>query len=224
VGVERTSEELGRAFPGRRVVTARAGADRAAVEGPVLVVATAGSEPPAQGGYAAAVLLDPDRLLDRPGLAAGEEAIGRWRAAAALVRSSAEGGVVVLAATSAHPAVESFLRGSARGYARRELLERSGLRLPPTVAAATVQGSPSAVKALARVARWPEGTEVLGPVEVEVSARRAGEPPEHRLILRAAPEAGLDLAKALAAAAAVRSTRRDGDGQVRIKVNPRDVV
>ena len=62
---------------------------------PALVLATPGVEPSAAGGYAAALLLDGDTLLGRPDLRAAEEALRRWRAAAALVRPPSAGGVVV---------------------------------------------------------------------------------------------------------------------------------
>ena len=66
VGVERTAEELGRAFPGAAVVLSRA--DRALPAVPTeqaLVLSTPGVEPFAPGGYAAALLLDGDLLLGR---------------------------------------------------------------------------------------------------------------------------------------------------------------
>ena len=73
VGAGRTAEELGRAFPGATVRTSGGGApvlDR--VPGrPDLVVATPGAEPPAEGGYGAALLLDGWAMLSRPGPAGG---------------------------------------------------------------------------------------------------------------------------------------------------------
>ncbi|MBD3785295.1 MAG: primosome assembly protein PriA, partial [Micrococcales bacterium] len=76
VGARRTAEELGRAFPGVPVERSGAGTVLDAVEGtPRLVVATPGAEPVAEGGYAAALLLDAWALLDRPTLDAGEEAL-----------------------------------------------------------------------------------------------------------------------------------------------------
>ena len=65
---------------------------------PALVVATPGAEPVAEGGYAAALLLDGWALLDRADLRAGEEALRRWLAAAALVRPARDGGRVVVVA------------------------------------------------------------------------------------------------------------------------------
>ena len=59
VGARRTAEELGRAFPGTTVITSAGEAVVSEVDGrPALVVATPGAEPPASGGYGAALLLD----------------------------------------------------------------------------------------------------------------------------------------------------------------------
>jgi primosomal protein N' (replication factor Y) len=75
VGVQRTTEEFGRAFPGTRVLSSSADARVTAVDDrPAIVLATPGAEPPARFGYAAAVLLDGAALLRRADLRAGEEA------------------------------------------------------------------------------------------------------------------------------------------------------
>jgi len=66
----------------------------------VLVVATPGAEPTAEGGYGAALLLDGSAMLSRPDLRAAEEALRRWMAAAALVRPASAGGRVVIAVVS----------------------------------------------------------------------------------------------------------------------------
>ena len=98
-GALRTAEELGRAFPGKPVVTSSGDRVLATVpDSKALVVATVGAEPVAAGGYAAALLLDGDSLLRRENLRAGEDAVRRWFNAAALVRPAAEGGLVVITA------------------------------------------------------------------------------------------------------------------------------
>ncbi|WP_232085058.1 primosomal protein N', partial [Arthrobacter sp. SO5] len=70
-GALRTAEELGRAFPGKPVITSSGDRVLAAVSGAKsLVVATVGAEPVAAGGYSAALLLDGDSLLRRENLRA----------------------------------------------------------------------------------------------------------------------------------------------------------
>ena len=145
-GVLRTAEELGRAFPGKTVITSSGDQVKASVGGgKALVVATVGAEPVADGGYAAALLLDGDSLLRRETLRAGEDTVRRWFNAAALVRPAPEGGLVVVTATET-AAVGALLRWDPAGYAQRELSLRTELQLPPAVRIASVTGPRSAVE------------------------------------------------------------------------------
>ncbi len=144
-GVLRTAEELGRAFPGKTVVTSSGDHVKAAVgSARALVVATVGAEPVADGGYAAALLLDGDSMLRRENLRAGEDTVRRWFNAAALVRPASDGGLVVITATES-AAVGALLRWDPAGYARRELELRMELQLPPAVRIASVTGPRTAV-------------------------------------------------------------------------------
>lgn len=145
-GVLRTAEELGRAFPGATVVTSSGDQVKARVgHGKALVVATVGAEPVADGGYAAALLLDGDSLLRRETLRAAEDTVRRWFNAAALVRPGPEGGLVVVTATDA-AATGALLRWDPAGYAERELALRTELGLPPAVRIASVTGPRAAVE------------------------------------------------------------------------------
>ena len=157
-GAGRTAEELGRAFPGFPLLTSGGAGLIPAVDGaPALVVATPGAEPWADGGYAAALLLDGWVLLGRPSLRAAEEALRRWLNAAALVRAGADGGRVVLVADSAIPAVQALIRWDPVTHAERELAERAELRFPPAVRMASLTGPDDAVQALLAAAALPAG-------------------------------------------------------------------
>jgi primosomal protein N' (replication factor Y) len=144
-GVMRTAEELGRAFPGKAVVTSSGDHVKTDVgDAKALVVATVGAEPVADGGYAAALLLDGDSLLRRENLRAGEDTVRRWFNAAALVRPASQGGLVVITAADT-AAVGALLRWDPAGYAQRELALRVELQLPPAVRIASVTGPRAAV-------------------------------------------------------------------------------
>ncbi|MFF2031458.1 primosomal protein N' [Arthrobacter sp. NPDC058192] len=144
-GALRTAEELGRAFPGKPVITSSGDQVKATVpDAKALVVATVGAEPVAPGGYAAALLLDGDSLLRRENLRAGEDAVRRWFNAAALVRPAPEGGLVVITADDA-AGVGALLRWDPAGYAGRELALRQELQLPPAVRVASITGGRTAV-------------------------------------------------------------------------------
>lgn len=145
-GAIRTAEELGRAFPGKTVITSSGDHVKAAVgPGKALVVATVGAEPVAPGGYAAALLLDGDSLLRRETLRAGEDTVRRWFNAAALVRPAQDGGLVVVTAADT-AAVGALLRWDPAGYAQRELSLRTELQLPPAVRIASATGPRAAVE------------------------------------------------------------------------------
>ncbi len=226
VGARRTAEELGRAFPGATVRTSGADSVLAHVPAePALVIATPGAEPVAEGGYAAALLLDAWALLDRADLRAGEEALRRWVGAAALVRGQDAGGTVVLVAPGGLPPVEALVRWSPQWHAGRELAEREQLGFPPARTVVTLTGAPAAVRALVEATDLPAGAEQLGPVPVEV--RRAGPPreaePSVRLLLRTPVPDGDRLAAAVRAGVAVRSARKD-PGAVKVQRDPLELV
>jgi primosomal protein N' (replication factor Y) len=168
VGAERTAEELGRAFPQTPVRTSVGGRTLADVpDTPSIVVATPGAEPPAESGYAGAVLLDTATLLLRPDLRAGEEALRRWLNAVALVRTGADGGSVIAVGESASRALQALVRVDPRGFAVRELAERVEAGFPPAVRMVRVEGGADALAEFVALARLPPGTDVLGPVQSE---------------------------------------------------------
>jgi primosomal protein N' (replication factor Y) (superfamily II helicase) len=222
-GAGRTAEELGRAFPGVPVRTSGGQHVLATVPAePALVIATPGAEPVAQEGYAAALLLDGWALLGRPSLRAAEEALRRWLNAAALVRPA---GPVVVLASSALPAVQALIRWDPVTFAERELAERTELGFPPAVRMASVTGAPEAVADFVGAAPLPGRAEVLGPVPVATAASGPGVSAEtqERALIRIARRDGLALARALHAAQATRSARKDG-GPVRVQLDPAEVA
>jgi primosomal protein N' (replication factor Y) len=220
VGSSRTAEEIGRAFPG--VVTRTSAGDAVLggiPEGPSVVVATPGAEPVVAGGYGAALLLDGWALLSRADLRAGEEALRRWANAVALL---APDGQVVVAADASLAPVQALVRWDPAGYAARELADRRELGFPPVARMATLTGTPSDVTELLSLAHLPESAEELGSIPVQSGRNgrdrtEAGE--QIRLLLRVPRPAGVALAEALHAAAAIRSSRKSGGG-VRVALDP----
>ena len=197
IGARRTAEELARAFPGVPVHTSGAGTVLEAVPGdPAIVIATPGAEPLAEGGYAAALLLDAWALLDRPSIDAAVESLRRWAAATALVRAPAAGGTVVLCGAPSHgpvPAVEALSRWDSPWLAARELEDRRELQLPPVTVMAIVTGERRAVDSVAH-GELPAAVTALGPEPAPDGS--------WRLVLRAPHAAEEDLARHL------RSVRR----------------
>ncbi|MFB7667247.1 primosomal protein N' [Kitasatospora sp. NPDC056138] len=220
VGARRTAEELGKAFPRVPVRTSGRDAVLAGVSGePALVISTPGAEPVAEGaGYAAALLLDGWALLGRPDLRAGEEALRMWTAAAGLVRPAEQGGTVVVVAEATARPVQALVRWDPAGHAALELEERTALHFPPVSRMASVTGAPHAVADLLSLVRLPEGTDVLGPIEVPGGR---GEELE-RALLRVAPGQGAALAAALKAAQIARVALRTAD-PVKVRIDPPDI-
>ncbi len=224
VGARRTAEELGRALPGASVVTSGGESVLARVgPKPAVVVATPGAEPVAEGGYGAALLLDSWALLGRQDLRAAEDTLRRWMAAAALVRSRADGGSVAVIAESAIPTVQSLIRWDPVGHAESELNARAEVALPPAVHLAVLDGVPEAVNALLDFAELPPEAESLGPVDLPPGARRppgiAVDSPLARMLVRVPRAGGLDLAAALRRAVNGLSARHDQQ-PVRVQMDP----
>jgi primosomal protein N' (replication factor Y) len=224
VGARRTAEELGRAFPATTIVTSGGDAMVAAVPAePAVVVATPGAEPVAAKGYGAALLLDSWALLGRQDLRASEDALRRWMAAASLVRSRSDGGVVAVVAESTIPTVQALIRWDPVGQAEAELDSRDEVGLPPAVHMAAVDGAPDSVRALLDTAHLPETADLLGPVDLPPGARRPpgmqADDAVGRMLVRVPRGGGLALAAALRRATGVLSARHDQQ-PVRVQIDP----
>jgi len=217
VGVRRTAEELGKAFPQVRVIESWAGHLVGAVgDEPAQVLATPAAEPVASGGYAAAVLLDTALLLQRPELRAGEEALRRWLAVCALVRPASRGGTVLAVGESDARALQALVRGDPVGFAERELAERRQTGFPPAAKLVLVEGAPAAVEAYAAAAAAVAGVELFGPLPLDAPP---GADRVDRLTLRCDPARGPALLAAVTAESARRSARKE-PGAVRVRVDP----
>ncbi|MFJ4252593.1 primosomal protein N' [Microbacterium sp. NPDC090003] len=214
-GSERTADELGRAFPGVRVIVADGAHPVEKVDAkPALVVATRGAEPAAEGGYRAVVLLDGPRMLQSPDLRIGESCLRWWSNAAAL---AAHGAPVHLVGVNGQ-AARALATWNQSGYARSELESRAPLHMPPTTRVALVEGSAAAVSraliALGELALPSDA--VLGPVPVESD----DVPARVRALVRFEYGAGTRVVTALRAAVVAEAVAsRRGRGK-----NPRSTL
>ena len=206
-GSERTADELGRAFPGIRVIIADGAHPVEQVsDKPALVVATRGAEPVADGGYRAVVLLDGSRMLQSPDLRIGEACLRWWSNAAAL---AAPGAPIHLVGVDG-PVGRALATWNQAGYARSELEERAPLHMPPAARVALVEGLPASVdRALADLRALPLPADaVLGPVPIESDEGRV------RALVRFGYAAGNAVATTLRAAVVAEAVkRRRGRGQ-----------
>lgn len=197
LGAGRTAEELGRAFPGFRVLVSDGSRPLLTLgDAPALVVATRGAEPRADGGYRAILLLDGERMLARESLRVADDALRTWSDAAALAQP---GSPVMLVGVGGRLAT-AFATWRHADYVRAEVAERRALRFPPAVRLATVSGDPVAVTEALDTLDDSDRREVLGPVEIEDGAVRA--------IVRFDYARGADIAARLRAAVVKNATRR----------------
>lgn len=173
-GSERTADELGRAFPGVRIIVADGDHQVLRVDArPALVVATRGAEPIAEGGYRAIVLLDGERMLLADDLRIGESCLRWWMNAAALAAPNDPVHLVGVAG----PVARALATWTAAAYARSELSDRTPLRMPPAVRVASLDGPAARVQAAVAALRDAvpqlDADDVLGPVSRDEGAARA---------------------------------------------------
>jgi primosomal protein N' (replication factor Y) len=202
-GSARTADELGRAFPGVRVIIADGDHQVTTVSAePALVIATRGAEPVADGGYRAVLLLDGAGMLARESLRVAEDCLRWWSNAIALAADSAPTVIVGVGGALA----TSLVTWRQEDFAQTELADRRELRFPPAVRVATLTGKVALVTEA--IAQLPVGPlDVLGPVDLADGVVRT--------IIRFDYKAGpavADQLKALVVAATTvsRSNRKPG--------------
>ena len=159
-GSERTAEELGRAFPGTRIVISDGthSVKRVSNE-PCVVVATPGAEPLCVNGYRCVIVLDGESHRSRSGLRADENAVRVWVNALALAQRDATcflvGAGLELGATVASWRLREF--------AHTQLGQRRALGLPPTKRVATLKGFAADVASALEHVATISNVKVMGP-------------------------------------------------------------
>jgi len=209
-GASRTADELGKAFPGVRIIVSDGTRALTHVDAaPAIVVATRGAEPVAPGGYRAVLLLDGERMLARESLRVAEDCLRWWANATALAARRAP---VVLVGVGGAIASALATWELAR-FASSELADRRVLRFPPAVRVATVTGAVDAVARALDDLPDEVRAETLGPVDVDPAGVRA--------IVRFDYARGHDVALALRSRVIRAATdRRKALGQRRARTVP----
>lgn len=215
IGQDRTVEELGRAFPSVPVQASTVDRPLTQVDpGPRIIVATPGLEPDAR--FAAAVILDASRTLERVDARAAEEALRRWLGVAVQVAGKDLGGHVVVVGPPQEPTIQALVRWDPVGAAERELEHRAALRLPPIARTAALTGAAADVTAVMDAMDLPAHAHVLGPVPV---AQERGEEPRVRMYVSVPRAEGSALAHQVKSVVAARIARKEG-GSVQVRIDP----
>lgn len=142
-GVERTAEEVGKAFPSTEVIMVHADRPRPTVSNqPAVIISTPGVEPVADQGYAAVLITDTRLALAVGGLRGPERAARRWFDAAALARPGAP---VIVMAKPDQPIVRALVRWDPGWWANRLYQMRQQAGMPPALRAVSASGTANAV-------------------------------------------------------------------------------
>ncbi len=147
-GAEKIVEELGKAFPRVAIFTSTGDKVISSIDAsPAIVVSTFGVEPEVIGGYAGAVLLNGEALLNRPFIRSEEELRFRWFKLATKVRSS---GFIYLSLSSSHSLSQALIGDNVMRAIRAECVEREAVSLPPAVRIIQVSGEERSISGLRR--------------------------------------------------------------------------
>ncbi len=176
-GIERASEEIGRAFPGYPVIVSAGAAIHRKVSGdPALVLSTPGALPKSSSGYSAVVILEGLTFFSHSDLRGDERARELFFESAGAV---APGGEILLSIDENHPIVAALARWNPTTLLKRELAVRRDLNLTPySKSALLICESREATQLLEGLqrsiqeGRLPQSVRVLGPSSLgEASAK-----------------------------------------------------
>jgi len=162
-GIERTAEEIGRAIPKIAILVSSGNKQISSVpSGRHIVVSTAGSEP--NGVYSSVVMLDGEKIFNRPSLRAEELAKFHWFSLLSKASNSAE---IFLSLPNHHPSVQCLLRGDSLANVASELNSRDKAKLPPFYRVAVVIGDKPEISKFAENLRNDKTYEITGPITVD---------------------------------------------------------
>ena len=162
-GIERTAEEIGRAIPKIAILVSSGNKQISSLpSGRHIVVSTAGSEP--NGVYSSVVMLDGEKIFNRPSLRAEELAKFHWFSLLSKASNSAE---IFVSLPNHHPSVQCLLRGDSLANAASELSSRDKAKLPPFYRVAVVIGDKPEISKFAENLRNDKTYEITGPITID---------------------------------------------------------
>ena len=164
-GIERLAEEIGRALPKiPLLVSSGTKQIRLMPKGNHIVLATAGSEP--QDLYAAVILLDGERIVNRPFLRSEELARHTWFS---ILNRSLDLAEVFISLPNKHPLTQSLLRSDSSYLVKQILKERKTAKLPPFFRMAVVTGIKKDISKFSENLKSATTYEVNGPIDIDSS-------------------------------------------------------
>lgn len=208
-GIDRNAEEIGRAIPKASILISSGSKQIADLpNGKHVVLATAGSEP--NGRYSSLVLLDGERMFNRPSLRAEEFAKFQWFSSLCKVLPNSE---VFVTLQNHHPVVQSMLKADSNSGASLELINREKAKLPPFYRVAVIIGSNLEISKFAENLRSSKDYEITGPVKFDQN--------QSKLIVRVKLEEGGNLVDLLDDVSKIQGVK--GRQIFKIRVDPYDI-
>ncbi len=173
-GIDRASEEIGRAFANFPVIKSSGENILDSVANrPSLVLATPGAAPLTVGGYSAVVILEGLRFFSHSDLRADERAREYFFQSAALVSPS---GDVLIVIDGAHPIIAALVKWNPANILKRELRSLAEVELSPFVASVLLKVNTREAISIAnglRTAttqgRIPTSIKILGPTAIDAN-------------------------------------------------------
>ena len=205
-------EELGKSFPGVKILTSGGKSIlRKVSDEKVIVVATPGAEPLSKNGYQASVVLDAFLTLARPTLSCEEEALRKWLHVCSLTKSRKLGGVVFLTLYSSNRVLQSLLKNKSDWFNKRVLDERESTLIKPKNSNLVISGQISEINEIIDDLQKREDISIIGP--------RIDEAKQSSVVINVqdAKEITKDLRSKII------KFSIDKKSPVRVKVNPYDI-
>ena len=208
-GIDRNAEEIGRAVPKASILISSGSKQITELPtGKHIVLATAGSEPNAK--YMSLVLLDGERMFNRPSLRSEEFAKFQWFSSLCKVIPNGE---VFVTLQNHHPVVQSMLKADSNSGASLELINREKAKLPPYYRVATIIGSNVEISKFSENLRTNKDYEITGPVKFDMS--------QSKLIVRVKLEDGGNLVDLLDDVSKIQGLK--GKQIFKIRIDPYDI-
>ena len=162
-GIDRTAEEIGRALPKASILVSSGNKQmRSLPRGNHVVFATTGSEP--NSIFAAVVMLDGEKIFNRPTLRAEEMAKFSWFYLLSKAQPNSE---IYLSLPNHHPVVQAILRNESRYGVSGDLINRQKAKLPPFYRIAVVTGDKSEISKFSENLKSSNSYEVTGPTVID---------------------------------------------------------
>jgi primosomal protein N' (replication factor Y) len=137
-GARKFVEEIGKAFPGQRVILATSDEDtKPDIHEKCIVISSYSTLVTARSGYAGIALLDGEEMLARQFIRAEEELFNLWLKALSLVRVGAE---IFLSLPASNPISQAIIAGKPAKFMRYLNRDREDAKLPPYVRVIQIEG------------------------------------------------------------------------------------